>query len=170
MISATSASLGRARRTALLAHVVAVVACVLIAVTILSESAIPAGGALFSGQGAFADRLNRALTAMIPALPLALFFLSLFRLRQALDHYSDGEFFSPKPARHIAGAGVSAVLALLAAAIVTPALQAWAEGGRFYVAIEPLMAAMLAFALCVTIVGRILDAAAAIKAENDQIV
>lgn len=170
MTTAAPVSLGRARRTASLAHVVAVVACVLIAVTMLSESAIPAGSALISGQGALADRLNRALTAMIPALPLALFFLSLFRLRQALDHYSDGEFFSPKPGRHIAGAGINVALALLTAAIVAPALQAWGEGGRFYFDIEPLMAAMLAFALFVTVVGRILEAAAAIKAENDQIV
>ena len=170
MTSVASVSLGRARRIASMAHVVAIVACALIALMILAESAIPAGDALFSSEGVFADRLNRALIAMIPALPLALFFVSLFRLRQALDHYSDGQFFSPKPARHIAGAGINAVLALLAAALVAPALQAWVEGARFHIRVEPLMAAMLAFALCVTIVGRILEAAAEIKAENDQIV
>jgi hypothetical protein len=166
MIAATSASLGRARRMASLAHVVAVVGCVFIGLMIVSESIVPAGAALFGGEGG----LNAALIALIPALPLALFFYSVFRLRQALDHYSDGEFFSPKPGRHIAGAGLGAVLALLAAGIVSPALQTWATGARFQFALEPLMTAMLAFALCVMIVGRILQAAAEIKAENDQIV
>ena len=163
-------SLDRARRMASAAHVVAIVACVLIILAIVGQSAIPTGAALIGGEGAFESRLGRALTALIPALPLTLFFFSLFRLRQALDHYSDGEFFSPKPARHIAGAGVNAALALFAAAIVAPALQAWAEGGRLQIRVEPIMAAMLAFALFVMVVGRILEAAAAIKAENDQIV
>jgi hypothetical protein len=169
MVSAAPVCLHRARRIASLAHVVAVVACVLIVVMIVAQSAIPAFTAYFSGEGGSASRLKSALTALIPALPLVFFFFSLFRLRQALDHYSDGEFFSPKPGRHIAGAGVSAVLAL-AAAIVAPALQAWTAGTRFPFEIEPVMAAMLAFALFVMIVGRILEAAAAIKAENDEIV
>lgn len=162
-------SLDRARRMASVAHVVAIVACVLIVLMIV-PSAIPAGAALVSGEAAFADRLISALVALIPALPLAIFFLSVFRLRQALDHYSDGEFFSAKPARHIAGAGITAALALVAAAVVAPALQAWSEGTPYSFAIDPVLAPMLAFALFVMIVGRILEAAAAIKAENDQII
>src|SRR5262245_17341378 len=156
MVSAAPVSLGRARRIASVAHVVAVVACVLIVVMIASQSVIPAITAYFSADGSSASRLNGALTALIPALPLVFFFLSLFRLRQALDHYSDGEFFSPKPGRHIASAGVCAVLALMAA-IAAPALQAWVAGTRFPFELEPVMAAMLAFALFVMIVGRILE-------------
>jgi len=168
MVSAAPVRLQRARRIASLAHVVAIVACVLI-VVMLVQSVIPALTTYFSAEGSSASRLNGALTALIPALPLVFFFFSLFRLRQALDHYSDGEFFSPKPGRHIAGAGICAVLAL-AAVIAAPALQAWAAGTRIPFELEPVMAAMLAFALFVMIVGRILEAAAAIKAENDQIV
>lgn len=161
----------RAQKLASAGHVAAIVAAVLLALTIIGQYAVPAVQDL-AEDGSWGERVSAALTNLTGALPLAFFLSAALRLRMALDHYTDGFFFAAKPARHLARAGVDVVMAVVAQALIVPLVHVWTRGehGDFALNVEPEMVGVLAFALGVMVVGRILEAAAAIKAENDQIV
>jgi hypothetical protein len=93
------------------------------------------------------------------------------QLRYALQHYRDGEFFSATAASRVARAGDYATAAMLSMMLVVPNLLLWvAHSGGFDVHIESEFIGMLAFALFVASVGRILAAATQLKSENDSFV
>jgi hypothetical protein len=71
----------------------------------------------------------------------------------------------------VAKAGSSAIYAMIALIIITPNLTAWVNRqGGFELRIEPEYIGMLAFAVFVCAVGRVLAAATDIKSENDAFV
>ncbi len=109
---------------------------------------------------------------LVLALPLFMFADTLGALRRALEEYASGRFFSVTAGRAVKRAGEIAALALVVKILITPTLHDWVTGAgngiKFDFEIFDL--GLIAFALFVSAVGRVLVAAAEIKAENDQIV
>jgi hypothetical protein len=118
------------------------------------------------------QQLNTVLRVWIWALPPLLFIDALEQLRKALREYEQGRFFSPASAHAVRGAGERAVYAVFAIMLIAPTLDAWTSGEFRGIVwkFEAIELAMLAFAVAIAAVGRVLDLAVAIKAENDEIV
>jgi hypothetical protein len=160
-------NLTRARQIAATAQVLAIVFLVVIAVAIVIKAGGPIANALFNAEGSW----HEAGLTVVALLPALFFYESVNRLRGSLKLYSEGEFFTAASAARVAQAGDFAVTALLAAILIVPNLTRWLSGsGGFDLRIESELIGMLAFALFVSAVGRILATAAQIKAENDSFV
>jgi hypothetical protein len=111
------------------------------------------------------------LKQMILALPIILFIDALGQMRKALSEYEQGRFFSKESARAVRRAGEDGLLALAAHIVISPTVHGWVtEGPGFKVNFEFFYLGLIAFAIFITAIGRVLHAAAAIKAEHDQIV
>jgi hypothetical protein len=171
MIAASRTDLDRARKWASTAHILAIVAAVLLVLVIIAQYVIPGVMSYADADGAWHERLHPALRLFLMAQPLVLFVGAVLRLRKALELYGDGAFFSAKAAGHVAAAGGEAMFALLAHVLIVPTVLAWIEfRGGIHFSGDPIMLGMFLFAFFVMIVGHVLRAAAAIKAENDAIV
>ena len=109
---------------------------------------------------------------LVLAIPLFLFADALAALRKALDEYAAGRFFSETAGRAVKRAGEIGLVAMVFKIVASPTIFGWIEnrGGplKFDFAIYDL--GVIAFVLFIGAVGRVLVAAAAIKAENDQII
>ena len=93
------------------------------------------------------------------------------QMRKALSEYEQGRFFSKESARAVRRAGEDGLLALAAHIVISPTVHGWVtEGPGFKVNFEFFYLGLIAFAIFITAIGRVLHAAAAIKAEHDQIV
>ena len=105
------------------------------------------------------------------ALPSLLLIGALEKLRDALKEYEEGRAFSIASAHAVRLSGQYAALALVAKVALAPVLRSIFEGRyRWEFNYETTDLAWFAFALFVFALGRVLEAASAIKAENDQIV
>jgi hypothetical protein len=106
------------------------------------------------------------------ALPLFLFADALGSLRRAFNEYAAGRVFSEKAGAAVSRAGQIALVAMVFKVATSPTIQASIEAAavtpRFDFQVVDL--AIIAFALFVAAVGRVLDAAAAAKTGNDQII
>jgi len=163
-----TASLQQARRLAGTAQVLAIVALVTIVVAILLRGGVSLGVSLFTSQVEWSERLQSIGLVLVTMLPAMLLFEAVNRLRQALALYAQGDFFSSQASHHVSRSGVLATQALVVMIAVVPNLTLWlTDHGGFTLRIEPEYLGLLAFSLFVASVGRILDEAAQIKAEND---
>lgn len=171
-----SPSAQRARQTAEIAQWLALAAIILILLTLAASYGAASLQELESlsrdNPPSLADQINAVLRVWIWALAPLLFVGALWHLRKALEEYAQGRFFSPESARAVRLAGEQAVYALVAQVVVSPSLDAWTSGAFRGVVwkFESVHVAMVAFAVFVAAVGRVLDLAVAIKAENDEIV
>jgi hypothetical protein len=109
---------------------------------------------------------------LILALPSFLFINALGALRKALDEYAAGRFFTTASGANVQRAGDITIVAIIFETIASPTLFNWVAGERPGIEInfESFHLGLIAFAICVSCIGRVLVSAAAIKAENDQIV
>jgi hypothetical protein len=172
MIQTLSPDLQRARKIAHVAQVCAIVALVTLVATIIVKGGLPLGGILFNDELGWRERINRGGLILISLLPAVLFLEAANRLREALKHYIEGDFFSAAAASRVAKAGDLGVQAMVAMILIVPNLTLWVStgGGGFAFKVEPDTIGMLAFTLFVAAVGRILAAATQLKAENDAFV
>jgi hypothetical protein len=175
--AATDGKLHAVRGQAQLASVLALVASIMLIVTaIVSCFVAPAFDYL---------RTLRSEPALGPfwvfevvarqffaALPLFLFADAMAALRRALREYGEGHFFSGTAGAAVSRAGAIVLVAMAFKIALTPTIQASIEMASFALRFDFDLfdLGLLAFALFVSAVGRVLDAAAAIKAENDQII
>ena len=177
MTDAAVAPLERAQKLAESAATVAVVAAVLIAIGAVVEVAAPAVRALGSGEvtpdwrGALT--LFRTVGAfLVLALPGFLLAGALHELSKVLDEYGKGQFFTLRASVGVRKAAESALWALAAKILISPTVFSWItqEGRGFIWNFEPFDLGLMAFAAFVAVLGRVLEAGARIKEENDQIV
>ena len=128
--------------------------------------------AALAGSGAGPLAYVRALAPqLISIVPTALFVAALAQLSRALKEFEAGRFFTPSSCRAVRRAGVDAAWALLAQAVLVPTLLAWVRHeGSFAFNFELADLALAAFLVFVAAVGRVLEIAAAVQAENDAIV
>lgn len=177
MTEAAAAPLARAQKLAGGAATVAVVAAIVIA---LGGAAVVGGPALEALRSSevtpdLAGVLNlvRAVGAFtVLALPALLLAGALLDLGKVLEEYGQGQFFTVKASTNVRKAGEGALWALAFQVMISPTLFSWItqQGRGFIWNLEPFELGLVAFAAFVMVLGGVLEAAARIKAENDQIV
>lgn len=164
----------QARRTAETAEWLATAAVIVLLINVAAGFGLASLRGLreLEGTPALLEQINTVLRVWIWALPPLLFVAAIDYLRKALREFSQGRFFSPASARAVRFAGEYAVFAVIAGIVIAPTLDAWTGGAHRGIVwkLEQVDIAMITFAVFVSAIGRILDLAVAIKAENDEIV
>lgn len=178
MTEAATAPLKRAQELAGGAATVAVVGAILIALgAIAREIVAPGAEALRAAvvtpdwQGALAV-LHAVGAFTILALPSLILAGALLDLSKVLDEYGKGHFFTLRASVGVRSAAEGALWALAFKIVGSPTLYSWItqEGRGFIWHMEPFDVGLVAFAAFVAVLGRVLEAAARIKQENDEIV
>jgi Protein of unknown function (DUF2975) len=177
MTNAAAAPLERAQQLAGGAATVAVVAAVIIAIGAVAGEIDPVIAALRNRevtpdlQGA-ANLLRAVGVFWLMALPGFLLAGALLDLSKVLDEYGKGQFFTLRASAHVRKAGEGAIWALVFKIVASPTIVSWItqEGRGVIWHMEPFDLGLIAFAAFVMVLGRVLEAAAKIKAENDEIV
>ncbi len=177
MTQAAAVPLERAQQLAGGASTVAVVGAVLIALAAVAGEVdpvimaarnrevtpdLPGAAALISAVGVF----------WLMALPSFLLAGAMLDLSKVLDEYGKGRFFTLRASANVRKAGEGAIWALVFKIVASPTIVSWIthEGRGFIWHTEPFDLGLFAFAAAVMVLGRVLEAAAKIKAENDEIV
>jgi len=178
MTETAVAPLARAQKLAGGAATVAVVGAILMVLGAVGrEIAGPAAEALRSQEvtpdlrGAL--NLFSAIGAFIVlALPSFILAGALLDLSKVLDEYGKGQFFTLRASAGVRKAAEGALWALGFKIVGSPTIYSWIthEGRGFIWNMEPFDFGLIAFAAFVAVLGRVLEAAARIKAENDEIV
>jgi hypothetical protein len=171
MTPTLSRDLQEAQRIAATAQVLAVVTLVIFGINIAAKLGIPVSKAIFSSDNPWREDVHAIGLILVSTLPAILFFEAVNQLRHALAQYRDGEFFTSAIAERVTRAGDYAIAAMIAVMFVVPNLTLWiSRQGGFDIRLENEFIGMLAFALFVSAVGRVLAAATELKADNDAIV
>jgi len=178
MSQAVAAPLARAQKLAGGAATVAVVGAILIAIGAVGREIVPpAVEALRSGEVTpdLAGVLNfiRAVGAFVVlAVPSFLLAGALLDLSKVLDEYGKGQFFTLRASAGVRKAAEGALWALAFKVVASPTIFSWItqEGRGFIWRFETFDLGLMAFAAFVAVLGRVLEAAARIKQENDEIV
>jgi hypothetical protein len=170
-MSTPANELKHAQNLAVTAQTLAIIAMVTLVVAIITKGGFSIGSTLISADLSWQQKVHNTGLVLIELLPAFWFLEAVNHLRRALSTFGNSEFFSNEAAKHVANAGSSAIYAMLAVMLITPNLLLWVnQQGGFDVRIEPEYIGMLAFAVFVSAVGRILAAATYIKTENDAFV
>ena len=177
MAETTVAPLARAQQLAGGAATVAVVAAVLIAIGSVAGEIDPILAVLANREvtpdaEGVAALIKAVGVFWLLALPCFLLAGALLDLSKVLDEYGNGQFFSLRASSHVRKAGEGAIWALAFKIVASPTIVSWItnEGRGFIWRMEPFDLGLIAFAAFVVVLGRVLEAAAQIKAENDEIV
>jgi hypothetical protein len=111
-------------------------------------------------------------TFAVLAIPSFLLVDALLGLSRVLDEFGKGQFFTLRASLGVRKAGESALWALAFKILISPTVFSWIthEGRGIVWHMEPFELGLIAFAAFVMVLGRVLEAAARIKEENDQIV
>lgn len=160
-----------ARQMALTGQTFAVVAMVLLIMAVIARGGTVFALALFESETTWQQRTHEVGRVLISLLPTLLFLEAVNKLRQALQRFGNGEFFSQRGATLVAEAGSYGVQAMVAVMLITPTLLQWVEReGGIGLRLEPEYLGMLAFAIFVCVTGKVLSAATELKTENDAFV
>jgi Protein of unknown function (DUF2975) len=177
MNQAATAPLERAQDLAGGAATVAVVAAVLIVLGGVAGEVDPIVEALRNREvtldwSGVVVLINAIGVFTLMALPGLLLAGALIDLSKVLDEYGKGQFFTLRASAHVRKAGEGAIWALVFKIVASPTIVSWIthEGRGFIWRLEPFDLGLVAFAGFVMVIGRVLEAAARIKAENDEIV
>jgi hypothetical protein len=178
MNDVVAAPLARAQKLAEGAATVAVVATVTIVLGAVGGDVIaPAAETLRSREvtpdlrGAL-NLIAAIATFWVLALPSLLLAGAVWELSRVLGEYSKGQFFTVRASAGVRKAAESALWALAFKIVISPTVFSWItrEGRGLIWHMESFDIGLIAFAAFVMVLGRVLEAAARIKAENDEIV
>lgn len=180
MTEAAIAPLERAQKLAGNAATFAIVAGVLIILGAAANSIAMPAVELLRNREVTPD-LRGALTVLhvvgsfaVLAAPSFMLATSLFELSSVLEEYGKGQFFTVKASVGVRKAAESALWAMAFKVLVSPTLYNWiAQTDDIRGAVWKLEAfdlGLIGFAAFVMVLGRVLEAAAKIKEENDEIV
>lgn len=177
MTEAALAPLQRAQQLAGGAATAAIVGAILIVLGAVAQNLSPALEALRTHEVTFTlagilDLVNAFVRFWVLALPSFLLAWALTDLSKVLDEYGKGHFFTLKASSGIRKAAEGALWALGFKVVGSPTIYSWItqEGRGFIWHFEPFDLGLIAFAAFVAVLGRVLEAAARIKEENDEIV
>lgn len=160
--------LSKAQQLAKTTQVFALIALVMIGLSILFKTGLPAIGFAMDEALPWRTRVTEIGLLAVQALPAVWLCEAINRLHLALKHYCEGDFFSKNASQRVAEAGDYALEAMIALILIVPNLTQWIRHhGGFEIRLEPEYFGMLAFALFIAMVGRILSAAATLKEENE---
>jgi hypothetical protein len=165
--------LQRAEQQAKSAHVFVSIAVIILVLTAAVDVVIPFFRALRGNEiESLSAGVNLIGVGLIAATPIVFFAIALSHLNQALDAYRQGQFFSLRSAGSLREAGVWSVTALIMKIAGAPTLIQWVgqrESGLTF-DLDRFDFGVLGLALAIVLIGRVMEAAAAIKADSDQIV
>ena len=177
MTDAVAAPLARAQTLAAGAATVAAVGAGLVALAAVAGESAPLVAALraqvvtldLEGMAALAGAIGVFTLLALPGLLLA---GALLDLSKALEGFGKGRVFTLTASAHLRKAGEGALWALAFEVTATPTIVSWItrEGRGLIWKIEAFDIGLIAFAAAIVVLGRVLEAAAQIKSENDQIV
>jgi hypothetical protein len=177
MSAVAAAPLERAQKLAGGAATLAVIAAILIAIGGFADVAAPAARRLLEGEVTLSLRgllsfIGAVATFLLLAAPAFLLAGALFELSAVLDEYGKGQFFTLRASAGVRKAAEAALWAMAFKIVISPTLYSWItqEGRGFVWRMEPFDLGLIAFAAFVMVMGRVLEAAARIKQENDAIV
>lgn len=160
--------LSKAQQQAKTAQVFALIALVMIGMSIVFNTAVPAIRIVVDNALPWRSRVTEIGLLLVHNLPAFLLWEAVNRLHMALQHYGEGDFFSQVASRRVAEAGDYALQAMIALILIVPNLTQWIRHqGGFDIRLEPEYYGMLAFALFIALVGRILSAATTLKEDNE---
>ena len=174
MTEAAIAPLERARKLANFANGLALVALIGIVVVIaVRDIALPLLLNLseMAQPGSEATVVRLVLSQFAAILPNMLLIWALQELRVVLGEYAAGRFFTHRAAAGVRKTGEALLWAVAVSATGTPTLLFYL-GARDELGMDlsTFDLALAAIGLFVMLMGRVLEAAAAIKADSDQIV
>lgn len=177
MSAAIAAPLARAQKLAAAAATIAVIAAVLLAITAALDVFAPGLRQLRSagpGWEGVSDIIRIVGAHLLLALPSFLLAGACLDLSRVLSEYAEGRFFTARAAAGVRKAGEGILWAMAFQCVLSPTLASIvSEGGQgrnFTVRFETFDLGLIALGFFVMVMGRVLQAAAAIKAENDEIV
>jgi hypothetical protein len=168
MANLLQTDLNKALQLAKTAQVFALLALLMIGLSILLNTGIPAIRIVIDDTLPWRGKVTEIGLLAVQILPAVLLCEAVNRLHLALKHYCEGEFFSHDASKRVAEAGDYALQAMIALIAIVPNLTQWIRhNGGFEIRLEPEYFGMLAFALFIALMGRILSAAAILKEENE---
>lgn len=168
MANLLEADLSKAQQQAKTAQVFALIALLMIGLTILLNTGLPAIRIVVDNSLTWQTRFTEIGLLAVQILPAILLCEAVNRLHLALKHYCEGDFFSKVASQRVAEAGDYALEAMIALIFIVPNLTQWIRHkGGFDIRFEPEYFGMLAFALFISMVGRILSAATKLKEDNE---
>lgn len=168
MTNPIDTDLNKAQQLAKTAQVFAIIALLAIGLSIVLKTGLPAVRIILDNAVPWRTRVTDIGLLMVQILPAVLLCESINRLHLALKHYCVADFFSIVASQRVAEAGDYALQAMIALILIVPNLTQWIRhGSGFELRVEPEYLGMLAFALFIALVGRILSAATALKEDNE---
>lgn len=178
MVESAVAPLERAQKLAAGARVVAVVVSVIVIVAAVTRIMIPPmlemlrGAELTANWRGIVHFVTTMLAYALLAAPSFMLAGAIRELGDVLDEYSAGRFFTLKSGKAVRKAGEAALLAMAFKIVLSPTLFGFVIGEQRGVVwdYEPFDLGLIAFAAFVMVAGRVLEAAAAIKADSDEII
>lgn len=177
MSTAAAAPLERAQKLAKASVVIAIVAGVTLLITAALDVFAPGLRALRdipSGWEGVSPMIQIVGAQLLLALPSFILAGACFDLSGVLGEYAEGRFFTRRAAAGVRKAGESILYAMLFQCVLSPTLYSIVseagQGRNFTVKFETFDLGLIAIGFFVMVIGRVLQAAAAIKAENDEIV
>lgn len=177
MNAAVAAPLVQAQKLAQASSTIAVVAAVVLAITAALDAAVPGLRALPGLTAGWEGTLVlvRAVGAqLLLALPEFILAGVCFDLSRVLREYADGRFFTRRASAGVRKVGEGILYAMAFRCVLSPTLHsivAADSGGRaFTLKFDTFDLGVVALGFFVMVMGRVLQAAAALKAEHDQIV
>lgn len=169
----TTAPLQRAQEQAKSAHVLVSIGVLILVLTAALDVIVPLFRALRDNElGTLGDGVTLVGLGLIAATPLVFFAIALAYLNHALEAYRQGEFFSLRSAGALREAGLWSIAALAMKIAGAPTMTQWIahrQSGLTF-DFDRFDFGVLGLALALTLLGRVMEAAAAIKADSDQIV
>ncbi|HRO02752.1 MAG TPA: DUF2975 domain-containing protein [Terricaulis sp.] len=177
MNTAIAAPLARAQQLAQASSVVAVIAAIMLAITAALDVAAPGLRALpdlapgLEGTLALLHILGAQAILALPSFILA---GVCFDLSRVLRAYAAGHIFTRRASAGVRKAGEGILWAMAFKCLLSPALYSivaeHARGNVFNLRFETFDLGLIALGFFIMVMGRVLQAAAALKAENDEIV
>jgi len=177
MPEAAVAPLERAQKLAGAAAAAAVVAAILISIAALGGSVLaPVAREMRDTvitpdlEGAVA-LLNVILVNVLAVAPSLLLAGALLDLQKIMQEYEQGRFFTAKASTGVRKLGEALLWALAAKVAIVPTLLFYITGeGRMGLQFEIFDMGLAVISVFILLMGRVLEAATALKAENEQII
>lgn len=130
----------------------------------------------YAFEGEVGEGMQEFLAHLVEALPALVLSFALWETRGYLGRLAKGELWGPSTARLLGRVGDCLLWAAIFAVLVVPNLEDWLRGGfggfnANFEAVDLCLAGMgLLLSLISRVVGNVVQVAASLKAENDQIV
>jgi hypothetical protein len=177
MNAAVAAPLAHAQKLAQVSSTIAVIAAVLLAITAALDATSPGLRALpelTPGREGTLELIRLVGAKLLLALPGFILAGVCVDLSRVLREYADGRYFTLRASAGVRKVGERILYAMAFQCVLSPVLYSIvADGARglvFDLRFDTFDLGLVALGFFIMVMGRVLQAAAALKADHDQIV